>query len=116
MKPREELIEIARSHAAAEGRNDLDVTLATLEGEPVYELQPVGRVLRGKVAARAYYDHFFAHFRPLVQGFELRGEWVTDEGVGQEYVIAVRTPEGSVERHLAAMRLGRDQIELFELV
>ena len=99
MKTREELIEIARAHAAAEGRNDLATTLATLEGEPVYELQPVGRVMRGKAAARAYYDYFFARFRPLVAGFELRGEWVNEEGVGQEYVIAVRTPEGGVERH-----------------
>ena len=59
-KTREELVEIARAHAAAEGRNDLATTLATLEAEPVYELQPVGRVLRGMAAARAYYEHFFA--------------------------------------------------------
>ena len=35
----------------------------------------------------------------MVAGFELRGEWVTPEGVGQEYRIAVRTPEGGVEQH-----------------
>ena len=99
MKAREELIEIARAHAAAEGRNDLATTLATLEAEPVYELQPVGRVLRGKAAARAYYEYFFARFRPLVQGFELRGEWVNDEGVGQEYRITLRAPDGGLEHH-----------------
>jgi hypothetical protein len=99
MRTREELVAIAREHAAAEGRNDLATTLATLEAEPVYELQPVGRVMRGMAAARRYYDHFFATFRPLVAGYDLRGEWVNDEGVGQEYVIAVRTPGGGVERH-----------------
>jgi hypothetical protein len=99
MKTRAELIEIARAHAAAEGRNDLATTLGTLEPEPVYELQPVGRVMRGMPAARAYYEHFFASFRPLVAGYELRGEWVNEEGVGQEYVITVRAPDGGVERH-----------------
>jgi len=96
---REELIAIARAHAAAEARDDLATTLATLEPDPVYELQPVGRVLRGMAAARRYYDHFFAHFRPAVAGYELRGEWVNDEGLGQEYVITLRSPDGGLERH-----------------
>jgi len=95
----DELIAIARAHAEAEGRNDLATTLATLEPDPVYELQPAGRVLRGMAAARCYYDHFLAHFRPLISGYELRGEWVNDEGLGQEYVITVRTPDGGAERH-----------------
>jgi hypothetical protein len=96
---REELIAVARAHAAAEARDDLAATLATLDPEPVYELQPVGRVLRGMAAARRYYEHFFPRFRPLVAGYELRGEWVTDEGLGQEYVITLRVPGGGSERH-----------------
>jgi hypothetical protein len=95
----DELIAIARAHAEAEGRNDLATTLATLEPEPVYELQPAGRVMRGMDAARCYYQHFFARFRPLVSGYELRGEWVNQEGLGQEYVIALRMPDGDSERH-----------------
>ena len=112
MKTREELVEIARAHAAAEGRNDLATTLATLGADPVYELQPVGRVLRGMAAARAYYEHFFSRFRPQVAGFELRGEWVTPEGVGQEYRIAVRTPEGGVEQHhvIGILTFGTDAL------
>jgi hypothetical protein len=50
-------------------------------------------------AARRYYEHFFARFRPLVAAYELRGEWVTGEGLGQEYVITLRAPEGGLERH-----------------
>ena len=101
MPPRshDELIAIARAHAEAEGRSDLATTLATLEPDPVYELQPIGRVMRGMPAARCYYDHFFARFRPLVSGYELRSEWVNAEGLGQEYVIALRTPDLGVERH-----------------
>lgn len=95
----DELIAIARAHAEAEGRNDLAATLATLEPDPVYELQPVGRVMRGADAARRYYEHFFAYFRPLIAGYELRSEWVNDEGVGQEYVITLRAPDGGLERH-----------------
>ena len=99
MKTREELVAIALAHAESESGNDIELTLSTLEPEPVYELQPVGRVMRGMPAARRYYEHFFSRFRPLVRGFELRNEWITDEGVGQEYVITLATPERGEERH-----------------
>jgi ketosteroid isomerase-like protein len=96
---RQQLIDIAHAHAAAERRGDRAATLATLEDDVLYELQPVRRVLRGIDAARRYYDYFFAEFRPLAIGSHLRGEWVTDEGVGQEYTITVRQPGGPVEQH-----------------
>jgi hypothetical protein len=112
MKTHAELVAIAKEHAKAEGHNDLATTLATLEPEPVYELQPVARAMRGGDAARRYYEHFFARFRPLVRGYELRGEWVTDEGVGQEYVITLRTPEGGSERHhvIGILVFGREAL------
>jgi hypothetical protein len=50
-------------------------------------------------AARRYYEHFFARFRPLVRSFTLRDEWVTDGGMGQEYVITLVTPERGEESH-----------------
>ena len=99
MKTRQELVAIALAHAESESGNDIELTLSTLEPDPLYELQPVGRVLRGMPAARRYYEHFFASFRPRVRGFELRSEWVTDEGVGQEYVITLAMPDGGDERH-----------------
>jgi len=99
VKTHAELVAIAKAHAEAEGQSDLATTLATLEAEPVYELQPVGRALRGMDATRRYYEYFFAHFRPLVRGYELRSEWVNEEGLGQEYVITLRTPAGGSERH-----------------
>ena len=100
MKTREELVAIALAHAQSESGNDIELTLSTLEADPVYELQPVGRVLRGMPAARRYYEHFFSRFRPLVRGYELRGEWTTDEGVGQEYVITLETERGQERHHV----------------
>jgi len=93
------LVDVARAHAQAEQAADIEATLGTLDDDPVYELQPMGRVLRGAVRARRYYEHFFANFMPLAAGFELRNEWVTDEGLGQEYTIWLRLPDGGRERH-----------------
>jgi hypothetical protein len=94
---REDMIELAHAHAAAEGSGDLETTLKTLEPDPVYELQPAGRALRGMDAVRRYYEYFFNNFQPLVEGYEMRSEWVTDEGVGQEYIIHIRLPDGRKE-------------------
>ena len=88
---RERLIELARTHATCEGGGDMEGTLATLERDPVYELQPVGLAFRGMAAARVFYEHFFASFQPLIEGYELRSEFAGEEGVAQEYVIALRS-------------------------
>ncbi len=98
-KTREELIAIAKTHAASEATGDLAATLATLEPEPLYELATVGLAFRGMQAAHRYYEHFFGVFQPQIAGYELRGEWVTEEGVGQEYVIHLRLADGARERH-----------------
>jgi SnoaL-like domain len=83
------MVAVALAHAAAEAAGDLDETMATLDDDPVYELLPRGVVLRGRDAARRYYEHFFANVMPHVAGFDLRSEWVTDEGVLQEYTLYV---------------------------
>ncbi len=96
---REALVEVARAHAQAEADGNLEQTLATLEGEPVYELASVGLAFRGRAAARAYYEHFFGTFQPLIAGYELVNEWASDEGLGQEYWIHVALPNGTQESH-----------------
>jgi hypothetical protein len=96
---REDMIELAHAHAAAEGSGDLEMTLKTLEDDPIYELQPEGRVLRGMDSVRNYYQHFFDNFQPLVEGYEMRSEWMTEEGLGQEYIIHIRLPDGRPEDH-----------------
>ena len=98
-QPDEQALAVAHAHAAAESTGDIVTTLATLCDDPLYEFQPVGRVFRGKETARRYYEHFFAHFAPLTESFEIRGEWSTPEGLGQEYTIWLRLPDGTRERH-----------------
>jgi hypothetical protein len=96
---REALVALARAHAAAEGSGDMEGTLATLEPDPCYELQPVGLAFRGMPAARLFYMHFFSRFQPLIAGYELLSEWVGDGGVAQEYRIDLRFPDGREESH-----------------
>jgi hypothetical protein len=86
---RDALIAVARAHAAAEDAGDIEATMATLDDDPVYELLPMGVRMRGREAAYQYYKHFFANCRPKVTGYRLRSEWVTDEGVGQEYQLSL---------------------------
>ena len=92
------LVEVARAHAHAEARGDLAGTLATLDPEPVYELLPMGVTLTGGAFARSYYERFFAECMPQFVGYELRNEWVMDDGLGQEYRIDVAAPDGA-RRH-----------------
>ena len=98
-RSRDELVAIAHRHAEAEAGGDLAATLATLDRDPVYEFEPAGLLLRGLPAVRVYYEHFFATFQAQIAGYEMRGEWLTDEGLGQEYWIDLRAPGGATERH-----------------
>ena len=91
-----ELTAIAHRHAAAEADGDLAATLATLEAEPVYELYPVGLRMTGLPLARRYYEHFFASVAPRIAGYEMLGEWINEQGVLQEYRVAVRYDDGRV--------------------
>ena len=92
------LVDVARAHAHAEARGDLAGTLATLDPEPVYELLPMGVTLSGSAFARSYYERFFAECMPQFVGYELRNEWVMDDGLGQEYRIDVAAHDGT-RRH-----------------
>jgi hypothetical protein len=95
---RERLIALAHRHAAVEAAGDMESTMATLDDNPRYELLPTGIVFTGRDAARTYYEHFFSTFQPTAVGGELRAEYVSDEGLAQEYVITVRGPGGAKER------------------
>ncbi len=100
MRASREVLEAnAKRHAQAEADGDLATTLATLEDDPVYELATLGISFRGKDAARTYYEHFFGTFQPWIAGFELVNQWVTDEGVGEEYFLDVAPPGQPKQRH-----------------
>jgi hypothetical protein len=95
---RDARVAVAHAHAAAEAAGDFAATMATLDDDPVYELQPMGVALRGREMAERYYEHFFAVVMPTIASYRLRSEWVTDEGVGQEYELTVAGPDGD-RRH-----------------
>ena len=90
---REALVEVALAHSTAEAGGDLDATMATLEDETVYELKLVGRD-----RARRYYEWFFEKFAPRIERYEMRGEWINDMGVNQEYTLWVRDDDGTSKR------------------
>jgi hypothetical protein len=97
---RDRLVEVAHAHSKAEAEGDLETTMATLEDDCVYELQPVGLLLPGIDVARRYYEYFFSDFAPFIAGFEMRGEWLAPDGLGQEYTLWTRTgEEDTLERH-----------------
>ena len=54
----------------------------------------MGVTLGGHDFVRAYYERFFAECMPQFVGYELRNEWVMDDGLGQEYRVEVSTPDG----------------------
>lgn len=93
--------ELAMRHVAAEAAEDLDGTMATLEGEPVYDLFPVGRRMVGREAVRRYYAHFFANVKPRLGdgGGEMHGLWTGDNATVMEYTLAYRHDDGHVTRH-----------------
>ena len=91
------MVALAHHHARVEGAGDMDATMATLEDDCRYELMPTGIVFSGLDAARTYYEHFFSTFRATAVGGEMRAEYVSDEGVCQEYAITVRAPDGTEE-------------------
>lgn len=91
-----ELTAIAHRHASAESAGDLAATMATLEPEPVYELYPIGLVMRGRSLAQRYYEHFFAEVARRIVGYELLGEWVNELGLLQEYNVRVSCDDARV--------------------
>lgn len=93
------MIAVALAHAAAEATGDIEATMATLDDDPTYELQPLGVILRGRDVARQYYEHFFADCVSRITGYELRSEWVADEGVLQEYTLHIDNGDGTNTRH-----------------
>ena len=56
---RDAMVAVVRTHVAAEAAADVEATPATPDGDPAYELQPMGVVLHGRDVARRYYEQLF---------------------------------------------------------
>ena len=95
--PAQHLIDVAYARLMAEGEADLDGAMASFEGEPVYELFPVGRRMRGMDAARRYYRHFFAEVLPRLVNDKIivHGNSVTETGLINESTLVYRHDDGA---------------------
>jgi len=93
---REDMQELGTRHVVAETGDDVDVLMATLVPDPVYEFHPCGLTMRGGDQVRRFYTQFFEHFVKLRDSYELISEWVSEKSVAQEYDIALRV-DGEVE-------------------
>lgn len=89
-----QLLEVAHRHAQAEAACDVDAIMRTLEPSPVYEFQPLGRGFSGAGMTRRWYETFVLEFMPRVGSSSLRGEWLGEGGLAQEYQVTVRGDDG----------------------
>jgi hypothetical protein len=104
-----DLMAVALRHSTAEGAFDMAETLATLEGEPVYELFPVGLKMVGMDMARRYYEHYFAEVAPRIVHFELIGRWTNDRGILEEYAVTHKADgaEPKTYRIMGLLKFGK---------
>ncbi len=65
------------AHLAAEGRHDIEATLATLHPECVFVDEPLGMRFEGRAGAREHYTMWWSAFGNTLDGGELH--WVGDE-------------------------------------
>jgi hypothetical protein len=89
------MAELGARHAELEGNGELELLLATLARDPVYEFHPMRRCMRGDDRVRRFYTYFCEHFVRLRESYALVAEWVSESSVAQEYEIALRVA-GSV--------------------
>lgn len=92
----ERLIEAARQHSIAEMGGDLEGTLATLEGEPIYELFPIGRKLAGMDKVRRYYRYFMDNVLHNFVDATVHYESLGRPGHQKESTVWWRDAEGNV--------------------
>ena len=64
---RDEVEELARTHAEYEDGGDIDALMGTLVEEPIYEFHPLRVQLRGADAVRRYYERVRREYTPLVK-------------------------------------------------
>ncbi len=112
----ERMLELGRRHAEAEGRADLEGTMATMVAEPSYEFHPAGLTFGGGNRVRRYYSQFFERFLPMTEHYRLIEEWVNETSLVQEYEIGLRVDDTVESYHVIGIlyaegeRLGGERI------
>lgn len=96
------LLQAARDHNDAEAALDTDATVATMEGEPIYDLWPIGLRLTGRDFTKKYYEYYAQEYAKNILEYKLIGEWVGSAGLLQEYAIKMRHLDNSIEDYSVA--------------
>ena len=107
------LVSVAVAHSELESGNDLDVLMGTMEGEPVYDIYPIGKRFQGWDKTKRYYRHFFDVVQPAIQGFTPVSQAIGEKGVVEEYDIVVKHPGESVtttHRIIAILTFGEERL------
>ena len=107
------LVSVAVAHGELESGTDLDALMGTMEGEPIYDLYPIGKRFQGWENTKLYYRHFFAVVQPAIQGFTPVSQSIGEKGVVEEYDIVVKHPGESAtttHRIIAMLTFGEERL------
>jgi hypothetical protein len=91
------VLELCHEHAAAEAEFDIDRVLATLVPAPRFDFFPLAKSMVGWATVEHFYRHQYGEFAKGVVGYQLLGEWTSEDAAIQEYVISVRPERGGGE-------------------
>lgn len=90
--------EYAMRHIFVESHDDMEATLGTLVADPVYELHPIGRRMRGRDQVRRYYDHFFNEARRHVVDYIVHGYCYGEKSMTVEVTVVWKYDDGTIRR------------------
>lgn len=83
---------LVQKHIEMETNTDVEGTLETLVGHPVYEFYPMRLKLEGKENIRKFYREHFDTFFPKIKSHKLINEWWGPETVCMEYDLWLKEP------------------------
>ena len=102
----------AMRHIFVESHDDMEATLGTLVANPIYELYPIGRRMRGREQVRRYYNHFFNEARRHVVDYVVHGYCYGETSMTVEVTVSWKYDDGEVRkfRNLTVLPYGEGGI------
>ncbi|MEU9129907.1 hypothetical protein AB0D08_17665 [Kitasatospora sp. NPDC048540] len=91
----DDMRELVRLHSDRETALDLEGTLATLVGRPVYEFHPARLRLEGREKVERFYREHFDNFFPLIESHTPVGECWDAQSACMEYDLRLKPPYDS---------------------
>lgn len=88
------VLDLCHEHATAEAESDIDRVLATLVPSPRFDFFPLAKSLVGWATVERFYRDQYAAFAERVVGYEMLGEWTSEDAAIQEYTVSVGPDRG----------------------